>query len=175
MLFYQIPKELKPKLPAIENLSKTDSNMGISTDWVKIVVHIYQSNDKFNLPRVIWARKDWTLKELHMQVFKYFLDLLVRWFKDFKENNDSNKSSQKPVYRKPGSKQVLDYDSLVAMIEQDDLETQFKTFFPNLNENNWKKLLDDRSTRFNHNETPYHLRIENIHGYGTYQPCEWCG
>lgn len=61
------------------------------------------------------------------------------------------------------------------MIEKDDLETQFKTFFPNLNENNWKKLLDDRATRFNHNETPYHLRIENIHGYGTYQPCEWCG
>jgi hypothetical protein len=41
MLFFQIPSELNPKLPPIEEISKTDSNMGISTDWVKIVVHSY--------------------------------------------------------------------------------------------------------------------------------------
>lgn len=93
MLFYSIPKDLKPKLPPVEKISKTDSNMGISSDWVKIVVHICQGTDKYNLPRVIWARKDWNLKELHMQVFKYFLDLFVRWFKEYKEKKESTKST----------------------------------------------------------------------------------
>lgn len=41
MLFFQIPKSLNPKLPPIEEISKTDSNMGISTDWVKIVIHSF--------------------------------------------------------------------------------------------------------------------------------------
>ena len=41
MLFFQIPEELNPKLPAIEEISRLDTNMGISTDWVKIVVHSF--------------------------------------------------------------------------------------------------------------------------------------
>ena len=28
--------------------------------------------------------------------------------------------------------------------------------------------------RFNHNETPYHLKIENNRSYGGMQPCNWC-
>ena len=97
-------------MPSIEEISKTDSNMGISTDWVKIIVHSYQSMEKFNLPRLIWARKDWTLKELHWNVFKYFRDLFTRWLSDFKEHGNSNRSSQPPNYKKPGTKDQITYD-----------------------------------------------------------------
>lgn len=150
--------------------------MGISNDWVKIVVHSYQSMERFNLPRVIWARKDWTLKELHWNVFRYFRDLFVRWLHDFKENGNSNKSSQPPNYKIPGSKDTLNYDSFMEMIEKENLETQFKTFFPNLTEQNWQQLMDQKIGRFNHNETPYLLKMENNRSYGVgMQPCNWCG
>lgn len=113
MLFFQIPMSLKPKLPPIEEISRTDSNMGISSEWVKIVVHSYQAMDKFNLPRVIWARKDWSLKELHWEVFRYFRDLFVRWLSDYKEHGNSARASHAPNYRKPGQKDLLTYDLLI--------------------------------------------------------------
>jgi hypothetical protein len=165
MLFFQMPKELNPQLPPIEEISRTDSNMGVGPDWVKIVVHSFQRYEKFNLPRVIWVRKEWTLKELHWNVFRYFRDLFVRWLLDFKENGSSARSGQKPMYRKPGSNEALTYDSLMEMIERDNLETQFKAFFPTLTEANWQQILDSK-TKFEQNETPYRLRIENNRSYG---------
>lgn len=95
MLFFQMPDtpDFKPKLPPIEEISKTDSNMGVGANWVKIVVHSFQGYEKFNLPRVIWARKEWTLKELHWHVFRYFRDLFVRWLLDFKEQGSSARST----------------------------------------------------------------------------------
>lgn len=150
--------------------------MGIDSNWVKIVVHSFQGFDKFNLPRMIWARKDWTLKQLHWNVFAYFQDLFVRWLQDYKDQGSSLRSTQKPVYRRPGSKEILTYDMLIEMMEKDDLETQFKTFFPTLNEENWQQLLDQKGS-FDQNETPYQLKIENnkSYGYGYMQPCNWCG
>jgi len=50
----------------------------------------------FNLPRVIWARKNWKLQELHWHVFKYFRDLFVRWYKDYKDKGESDKSNKSP-------------------------------------------------------------------------------
>lgn len=174
MLFFQMPHELNNKLPPIEEISRTDSNMGVSLDWVKIVLHSFQGYEKFNLPRVIWARKDWTLKELHWNVFRYFRDLFVRWLQDFKDQGTSVRSTQQPVYRKPGSKEVLTYDSLMDMIEKDSLETQFKSFFPTVTEANWQQVFDTKA-RFGANETPYHLKIENNRSYGIgMQPCNWC-
>jgi hypothetical protein len=123
---------------------------------------------------VIWARKDWTLKELHWNVFRYFRDLFIRWLHDYKEHGNSARASQAPNYRKPGHKELLTYDQLMQMIETDSLETQFQTFFPTLTESNWRQLLDQKMGRFNHNETPYHLKIENNRSYGGMQPCNWC-
>ena len=176
VLFFQIPEVLKPSLPPIEQLSKTDSNMGVDSNWVKIVVHSFQGSEKFNLPRMFWARKDWTLKQLHWNVFAYFHDLFVRWLQDYKDQGSSLRSTQKPIYRRPGSEEILTYDVLVEMLKTEDLETQFKTFFPTLNEENWQQLLDQKGS-FDQNETPYHLKIENnkSYGYGYMQPCNWCG
>jgi hypothetical protein len=78
------------------------------------------------------------------------------------------------VYRRPGGSEVLTYDALMDMIQKDDLETQFKTFFPTINETNWQSLLESKG-RFDQSETPYHIRIENNRSYGVgMQPCNWC-
>tara|TARA_B110000285_G_C15092412_1_gene599869 strand:- start:1065 stop:1208 length:144 start_codon:yes stop_codon:yes gene_type:complete len=44
-----------------------------------------------NLPRVFWAKKSWTLKELHLNFFDYFKDILVRWLKEVQELELSDK------------------------------------------------------------------------------------
>ena len=65
MLCYQIPEFLNPKLPPLEKINQTDSNYGISDEWSKFAVHFYLDSpqrEKFNLPRIFWAKKTWTLK-----------------------------------------------------------------------------------------------------------------
>lgn len=104
MLFFQLPMSLNPRLPPIEEISRTDSNMGVGPDWVKVCVHSFQRYEKFNLPRVIWVKKEWTLKELHWNVFGYFRDLFVRWLRDYKEHGQSARCNQNPVNRRQGSK-----------------------------------------------------------------------
>jgi hypothetical protein len=48
-------------------IKKDDSNMGISSEWTKIILHIYRGmQGTSNLPRIFWAKKSWTLKELHV-------------------------------------------------------------------------------------------------------------
>ena len=66
MLFFEIPKELKPQIPAAEVVNKFDSNYGIDPSWVKVVIHIFKEGEGLlNLPRFIWVNKNWSLVELH--------------------------------------------------------------------------------------------------------------
>ena len=67
LLVYEVPKTLKPMLPSLELIDKFDSNYGIDKNWVKLVIHIQKDHSvgHFNLPRVLWVRKDWTLKQMH--------------------------------------------------------------------------------------------------------------
>ena len=44
-----------------------------------------------NLPRVFWAKKSWTLTELHVNFLDYFKDILVRWLKEVQELEMSDK------------------------------------------------------------------------------------
>ena len=66
---------------------KDDSNMGIDKEWTKIVLHIHKGMQGIsNLPRFFWAKKSWTLKELHVQFFFYIKDLMKRWLREFTED-----------------------------------------------------------------------------------------
>ena len=69
-------------MPPVEATSNTDSNYGIDDKWVKIVIHFSQSGtyDGFNLPRIFWANKEWTLKELHHHYFDHHKDLFSKWY-----------------------------------------------------------------------------------------------
>ena len=62
LLLYQIPKVLKPQLPPLTQTKKDDSNYGIDSEWVKVVIHIFKNLNLLNLARVIWVKKTWTLK-----------------------------------------------------------------------------------------------------------------
>ena len=43
-LLFEIPKNLKPKLPPLAQTKKDDSNYGIDSDWTKVCIHIYKEN-----------------------------------------------------------------------------------------------------------------------------------
>jgi hypothetical protein len=64
------------------------------------------------LPRFYWARKSWTLEELHHQFFGYIKDLFSRWYNEIKETGKSNKCRVLPSFKHPDSGELLDADSL---------------------------------------------------------------
>jgi hypothetical protein len=84
------------------SISKTDSNNGVSDEWTKIVFHIFKEktylSQLMNLPRVFWAKKSWTLKELHLHSFDYFKDIMKRWLKEVQDTEQSDKCNQLPKY-----------------------------------------------------------------------------
>mmetsp|Transcript_38637 Transcript_38637/g.58801 ORF Transcript_38637/g.58801 Transcript_38637/m.58801 type:complete len:332 (-) Transcript_38637:391-1386(-) len=172
MLLYQIPKELNPKLPAPGCTGAEDSNYGVDPEWVKVCFHIHKDgqHDLFNLPRFFWAKKSWTLKEMHHQMFLYLRDILVKWYEDVAEKGESDKSKQKPAYRHPTTGEVLTLQDLEQLIKEGPLEEQFKAFFPKLSEENWKDQLSEKY--FAQDVMPYQLKIENNSGYG--RTCYFC-
>jgi hypothetical protein len=113
MLLYEIPPVLSPQLPPLTKISKTDSNHGIDSDWCKIAVHFLKDVDFFNLPRVFWAKKSWTLKELHHEFFRYMRYLFYEWYKDVSVGDcPMQKCQQAPPYINPETQTLLDFDSL---------------------------------------------------------------
>ncbi len=40
------------------------------------------------------------LQELHWHVFRYFRDLFTRWYKDYKEKGESERSNKSPQYKR---------------------------------------------------------------------------
>ena len=145
--------------------------MGIDSAWVKLVVHTFKEGQAglYNLPRVIWVRKDWSLKRLHLAVFDYFKELFVRWFREIDEKGQSNRASHSPHYEVDGKK--LDFETLQKMIADGQIEKLFNAFFPKLSENNWQDVLEKKY--FDANDLPYQLKIENITRY--MQSCHFCG
>ena len=65
---------------------------------------------------------------------------------------------------------MLDFNSLVALFKQGDLEKQFRAFFPTLTEEDQNCL---EKKHFNFDDLPYQLKIENISGY--MEDCHFCG
>lgn len=84
--------------------------------------HIFKDGKGLlNLPRILWVNKNWNLQELHLNVFDYYKDLIIRWYKEIKENGKSNRSSKQPDFKHPDTDKLLDYDSLMEMIEKEPL------------------------------------------------------
>lgn len=89
----------------------------------------------FNLPRIFWAKKSWTMKELHLNFFDYFKDIIRRWLLEVKEKGNSDRANQLPNYQHNG--ETMTYD----MFESMSLQEQFNACFPGLTEDNWKDSL----------------------------------
>lgn len=85
-MYYHIPEKLMPKLKA-ENLLPFDQNHGVSANWVKLCLLISKNFDsldkggheRFNLPRVLWVKKRWSLARLHQQIYRHFRQLFINW------------------------------------------------------------------------------------------------
>jgi len=171
MLLFEIPEELKPALPPTEQLSKYDSNHSIHSDWVKIVFHIFKDGKGLlNLPRVLWVNKKWNLQELHLNIFDYYKDLMIRWYKEIKEQGKSNKSQRPPDYKHPDTGEALNYDSLMEMIQKESLAQQYKTFFPAMFTKEYQSGKLKRS--YSQSEMIYFLKVENTSSYR--QNCHYC-
>jgi hypothetical protein len=138
MLFFEIPKELNPKLPPLEQINKYDSNYGIDIDWIKVPIHIFKEGEGLlNLPRFIWLKKSWTLVEVHHNFFNYIKDLFTRWYAEIAESGKSARCKQMPNFKHPDTGEVLNAESLASLLKE-SLEKQFKAFFPILFTNDAK-------------------------------------
>ena len=126
-------------------------------------INIYRDADErfFSMPRFLWVHKDWTLKELHHYCFDHFKELFRRWYKDISDTEskaDKNnileaiKAKTKPNFKHPDTLAELNYEALEALYKE-DLEKQFKAFFPKLSEENWKEELDKK--KFSLDAMPY--------------------
>ena len=77
-------------MPPIEQIKKDDSNNGIDKQWTKVFFHIYkQGEGLLNLPRMIYANKSWTLKQLHLHFYFNVKDSLARWLKEVQSEGKS--------------------------------------------------------------------------------------
>lgn len=119
------------------------------------------------MPRFIWLNKNWNLKQAHFAFFNYIKDLLIRWYKEIKTEGSSGRSKKIPQYKHPRTKQVLDYDSFIALND----EEKFQACFSTLTEKNWQEVLSERF--FNQEDLPYQLKIENVASYMS--DCHFCG
>jgi hypothetical protein len=169
-LAYTIPELLQPKLPAQQAVDKFDNNYGVAEPWVKIALHLQKNGmaSNYNLPRILWIKKTWTLVEMHQNIFNHFRDLFLRWYKDIADSG-RNRSRSNPEYKWKGEK--MDYAKIQELFEMNDVAEQFGVFFPTLNEENWESVLGSRS--FSQKDLPYQLRLENTSGY--LEDCHFCG
>ena len=86
--------------------------------------------------------------------------MLKRWYED-----PAKKSKYAPKHKIPGHKHHMTKNGMFELfrhrdnvIERDkQLELQFKTFFPFLTKDNWKKELDKQI--FEQEEMPYQLKV----------------
>ena len=134
ILLMEIPKELNPKFPPLTQIKKDDSNNGVSDEWVKIPIHFYKNYGFFGLVRFMWAKKSWTLKELHINFYNHHKDLFYRWLKEIAENGSSDKCKAKFLYKHPETGNTLDYSAFLEL----PMEKQYQALFPRLDEDNWK-------------------------------------
>lgn len=114
ILLIELPKELNPSLPPITQVSKVDSNYGIDSEWVKIPIH-YHKTQYMQLPRFMWAKKSWNLKELHQRFYNEHKDLFYRWLKETSEEGYSDKCKSKPSYKNPNGSGTIDYSSFLEL------------------------------------------------------------
>ena len=91
ILLYEINPALEPQLPSSELSSKSDSNYSISEDWTKTVLYMmtaqrnqyssYVTIKPNNIPRIMWINKNWSLYEVHLEVFRFFRHSFSQMFK----------------------------------------------------------------------------------------------
>ena len=84
MLLYEIDPILNPALPLDE--IKCDNFYDVSQDYTLVILDLSSwrigltiAERYFKLPRMLWMKKSWNMKEVHKYVFKYIREVLSEW------------------------------------------------------------------------------------------------
>ena len=101
---------------------------------------------------MVWINKNWSLQQVHFEIFKYFRKSLVKFY-----TVDGLKNPFKAATR----------EEFEALSDQD----AFQMIFPTLTTENWKNLLSKNDLDIK--EALYTLRIKNMTGY--MESCQFCG
>jgi ubiquitin carboxyl-terminal hydrolase 4/11/15 len=143
--------------------NKEDYNNGLIDDLVKVPLSIFSfekswgtiSKKQKTFVRVLYTKKSFTLKELHMEVFRYLRPLFEKEFCRRESPNEESKETP--------SKKELEYSRMSD-------ETLFKKVFPELTEENWE------GKRVNYKNMPYALQFVNVseNYYFNEKPCFYC-
>ena len=82
-LLYEIDPELNPKLP--QQAVRQDAMYSVSKDMTMLQLNlevaspINPNNRETTIPRLLWVRKDITMKELHFKIFKQMRYCFSEW------------------------------------------------------------------------------------------------
>jgi len=143
----QVKKDNKNGSPMESLASKEDYNNGLTDDLIKFPLHIYcikkayDSKKRKTFSRLLYTKKTYTLKELHMEIFRYFRPLFEEEF--CKKERFEEESKEVP------SKKEIEYSNMSD-------EALFSKVFPELTEENWEKK------RINLKDLPYILQFVNV-------------
>jgi hypothetical protein len=183
VVFFELPPQLKDvKFPAL--VDKRDSNNGAPANWTRLnclmsrwakMYSGYKLCKKGILPRVFWVQKEWTFKDLHLEVFKQMRCVIAEWI-DFKDPG----TKKKPI---PYKGEEIDLSTLLpdfphrpagwdadksftrADFEEMTLEAQFEMCMPGVAEGSKEDIPKLE-------EMPYEVRMVDNSGY--YQDCYYC-
>lgn len=185
-LLYQTPPALNTAMPAAPHLS--DNNNGVDLEWTKLALNIKQfqklsysnrlTKDSF-LPRMMWVRKDWTMKDLHIKVLQYIKHVIAEWI-DWKDPNTTKKPKEgsKVDFRKdlinfPYRPKEWPHDKVFTRADFEAMNEaeQFELCFPALASGKPTTKTPDDS--FDLKDQPYKLLFKDVSGY--YEDCHYCG
>ena len=149
-MYYHIPKKLQPSLENIDPEMPFDQNHKVAAKWVKVCLLISKNfealdkcgHERFNLPRILWLKKTWSLAKVHHVVYKHFRQLFVNWMNEpMAKDGKTAKCKTEATYYLPQTKK-WDFEKgsktqglakLTAAALNDGLvpvKEEFSTFFP---------------------------------------------
>ena len=123
------------------------------------------------IPRITWINLNWTLREVHHQIFNFLKGVISIWY-DLSKTDDAR---SKGIINPPFKTSSIDENEEETLLTKDafmrlTLQDQFKAAFSSLTEDNWQEIL--KKDEFNTSDLLYSLRIKNIAGYN--QDCPFC-
>lgn len=54
-----------------------------------------------NIPRLTWINKNWTMKQVHHEIFNFLKGIISMWYENAKTSEAKAKGIMPPPFRKP--------------------------------------------------------------------------
>jgi hypothetical protein len=59
-----------------------------------------------NIPRIIWVNKNWTTKQFHLEVLKFFKRIFLNWYDIFSSGKFNRDMVPPPPFQHPSIDEV---------------------------------------------------------------------